>query len=324
MRAVIRTQYCAPALLQIQEIAQPIPNDHEVLIKVIATTVNRTDCAVVSGKPFIIRFFTGLWKPRLASPGTDFAGIIEAVGKGVKHFKIGDRVWGFDDNGLGSQAEYMTLSEDKAMLTIPDNITYQQAAASAEAAHYAYNFINKVNIKPGDNVMLNGATGGIGSAALQLLKNMGATVTATCRGQHMELIKSLGADHVIDYEKEDFTKNKQKYHFVFDAVGKSTFSKCKPLLHPGGIYISSELGPGGQNPFLAMITPLLGGKRVIFPIPLNIKKSLHFIKTLIEAGKFKPLLDERSYPLEDIAAAYHYVASEQKVGNVVLELAPHG
>lgn len=321
MKAVIRTQYCAPALLQIQEVAKPTPKDKEVLIKVYATTVNRTDCAVVSGKPFIMRFFTGLWKPRLASPGTDFAGVIAAVGKGVKQFKIGDRVWGFDDTGLGSQAAYLTLPEDKAIITIPDNITYPEAAASAEAAHYAYNFINKVNIKPGDKVMLNGATGGIGSAALQFLKNLGATVTATCRGQHIELIKALGADKVINYETEDFTKDKEKYHFVFDAVGKSTFSKCKSLLHPGGIYISSELGPGAQNPFLAMITPLLGGKKVLFPIPFNIKGSLHFIKNLLEEGKFKPLIDEHQYQLENIAEAYHYVASEQKVGNVVVMVA---
>ena len=323
MRAIIRTQYGAPEVLQLQEIAQPMPKDQEVLIKVYATTVNRTDCAVVSGKPFIMRFFTGLFKPKLLTPGTDFAGVIEAIGKDVKQFKIGDRVWGFDDNGLGSQAEYMTLREDKAMIRIPDNITYQEAAASAEAAHYAYNFINKVNINPGDKVMLHGATGAIGSAALQFLKNMGATVTATCRGQHIELIKSLGADKVIDYEQEDFTKDKEQYHFVFDAVGKSTFSKCKPLLYPGGVYISSELGPGAQNPFLALITPLLGGKKVKFPIPLDIKGSLQFIKNLLEQGKFKPLIDhEHPYQLENITAAYHYVASEQKVGNVVLQVRP--
>lgn len=323
MRAIIRTQYGAPEVLQLQEIAQPIPKDQEVLIKVYATTVNRTDCAVVSGKPFIMRFFTGLFKPKLFTPGTDFAGVIEAIGKDVKQFKVGDRVWGFDDNGLGSQAEYMILREDKAMIRIPDNITYQEAAASAEAAHYAYNFINKVNINPGDKVMLHGATGAIGSAALQFLKNMGATVTATCRGQHIELIKSLGADKVIDYEQEDFTKDKEQYHFVFDAVGKSTFSKCKPLLYPGGVYISSELGPGAQNPFLALITPLLGGKKVKFPIPLDIKGSLQFIKNLLEQGKFKPLIDhEHPYQLENITAAYHYVASEQKVGNVVLQVRP--
>ncbi|MFN7120172.1 MAG: NAD(P)-dependent alcohol dehydrogenase [Saprospiraceae bacterium] len=289
------------------------------MIKVYATTVNRTDCAIVTGKPFIMRFFTGLFKPTSPTPGTDFAGMIEAVGKDVTDFKVGDRVWGFDDNGLGSQAEYMTLAADKAIITIPDHITYEQAAASAEAAHYAYNFINKVNIKAGDKVMLNGATGAIGSAALQMLKNMGVTVTATCRGQHIELVKSLGTDRVINYETEDFTKDSERYHFVFDAVGKSTFSKCKPLLHPGGVYISSELGPGAQNPLLALITPLLGGKKVIFPIPLDIKRSLHFIKKLLEEGKFTPLI-EKCYPLEQIAEAYQYVMRGQKVGNVVIEM----
>ncbi len=321
MRAIVRTKYGTPDVLQIKEIDKPVPKDKEVLIKVFATTINRTDCAVVSGKPFIMRFFTGLWKPRLASPGTDFAGEIEAVGKAVTHFKVGDRVWGFDDNGLGSQTSYFTLAADKAILLIPELVTYEQAAASAEAAHYAYNFINKVNIKSGTRVMLNGASGAIGSAALQFLKNRGAKVTATCREQHVDTIKALGADRVIDYEKEDFTKDQERYHFVFDAVGKSTFGKCKRLLLPGGIYISSELGPGAQNPFLALITPMLGGKKVIFPVPTDIKGSLQFIKNLLEQGQFSPLLDEHSYKMENIADGYRYVASGQKVGNVLLKVA---
>jgi NADPH:quinone reductase-like Zn-dependent oxidoreductase len=168
----------------------------------------------------------------------------------VTNFKVGDKVWGFDDNGLGSQAQYMTLSANKAIITMPENCSYAQAAASAEAAHYAYNFINKVNLKPGQKVLVNGATGGIGSAAVQMLTQMGIQVTAVVNTKNLELVKSLGANQVIDYTKEDFTKDTEKYDFIFDAVGKSTFGKCKHLLKPNGIYISSELGPGAQNPLL--------------------------------------------------------------------------
>lgn len=320
MKAVVHTQYGSPNLLKINEISKQIPKDNEVLVKVYAATVNRTDCAIVTGTPFIMRFITGLFKPRLLTTGTDFAGKIEAIGKNVTNFKVGNRVWGFDDSGVQSHADYMTFPINKAIITIPDNITYEQAAASAEGAHYAYNCINKVNLTPGQKVMVNGATGAIGSAAVQLLKAMGAQVTATCRGQHTDLVKSLGADKIINYETEDFTKDNEKYHYVFDTVGKSTFSKCKSLLHPGGVYISSELGPNNENPFLAMITPLLGGKKVVFPIPLNIKKSLQVVKNFIEQEKFNPLID-KCYPLEQITEAFQYVSSGQKVGNVVIKMA---
>ncbi|MBK7869268.1 MAG: NAD(P)-dependent alcohol dehydrogenase [Saprospiraceae bacterium] len=321
MKAFIYNQYGPPEVLQLKEVEKPTPKNNEVLIKIYAATVNRTDCGVLWGKPFIIRFFTGLSKPKMPTTGTDFAGVIEAVGKDVKSFKIGDKVLGFDDSGIGSHAEYITFPEHKAIIIIPDSITYEQAAASAEGAHYAYNFINKVNIKAGDNVMLNGATGAIGSAALQMLKAMDVRVTATCRAQHINVIKSLGADKVIDYEKEDFTKDNEKYHFVFDAVGKSTFGKCKPLLHRGGIYISSELGPGNQNPFLALITPLLGGKKVKFPIPFDPKKSLNIIKNLLEQGKFKPVIDDKKFAFEQVPEAFRYAASAQKLGNVVITIA---
>ena len=202
---------------------------------------------------------------------------------------------------------------------MPENCSYAQAAASAEAAHYAYNFINKVNLKPGQKVLVNGATGGIGSAAVQMLTQMGIQVTAVVNTKNLELVKSLGANQVIDYTKEDFTKDTEKYDFIFDAVGKSTFGKCKHLLKPNGIYISSELGPGAQNPFLALFTPMMGGKKVIFPLPSDIKGSLVYIKNLIELGKFKPVI-EKEYPLEEIAEAYRYVASGQKTGNVVINL----
>jgi len=317
MKAVVRTKYGSPDVLKISEIEKPAPGDDEVLIKVYATTVNRTDCGILWGKPFIIRFFTGLIKPKSPVSGTDFAGRVESVGKNVTSYKAGDRVWGFNDEGLGSHAQYMKIAEHKALTTIPDHITYEEAAASGEGAHYAYNFINKVKLEKGQKVLVNGATGAIGSAAVQLLKYFEIHVTAVCDTKNMELVKSLGADRVIDYEKEDFTKEDEQYHFVFDAVGKSTFAKCKPLLLPGGVYMSSELGPGAQNPFLALITPITGNKKVIFPIPVNCKKSVLFIKDLLQKEKFKPVID-RKYPLEKIADAYNYVVTGKKTGNVVI------
>ena len=326
MKAIVYTKYGPPSVLKVKNVEKPTPKDSEVLVSVKATTVNRTDCAMLRAKPFIMRFFTGLFKPTKSILGTEFAGKIEAIGKDVRSFEVGDKVFGFDDSGLSSHAQYITLSEDKALTTIPKNITYEQAAASTEGAHYAYNFINKVNLKSGQKILVIGATGAIGSAAVQFLKYFGANVFAVCNTKNLELVKSLGADKVIDYTKEDFTKDDQKYDVIFDAVGKSSFSKCKPLLKPGGIYISSELGLMAQNIFFALITPIIGnlpgrlaGKKVIFPIPTDIRGSILFIKKLIEQGKFKAVID-RKYPLEQIAEAYKYVEKGQKTGNVVITL----
>lgn len=322
MRAVIYTKYGSPDVLQLKEIPKPVPGDNEVLIRVYATTVNRTDYATVRAIPFFARLFTGLFAPKKQTPGTEFAGIIEAVGKKVSSLEVGDKVFGFNDQGSGSHAQYMTILEDKA-ITIPDNITYEQAAASIEGAHYAYNAVNKVDLRKGQKVLVNGATGAIGSAAVQLLKYFDINVTAVCATKNVELVKTLGASRVIDYTKEDFTKDDQKYNFVFDAVGKSSFFKCKRLLKSGGIYISSDLGYMAQNIFLPLITPiikpLIGNKITIFPIPVDIGKSLLLIKKLIEEGKFKSVID-RKYSLEQIVEAYRYVGKGQKTGNVVITL----
>jgi NADPH:quinone reductase-like Zn-dependent oxidoreductase len=320
MKAAVRSKYGSPDILSIQEIDIPTPKDNEVLVRVYATTVNRTDCAILSGKPFISRLFTGLFKPSLLVTGTDFAGKIEAKGKDVKSFKAGDNVMGFDGMGIKSHAEYLSLAETKLITTIPDNITYEQAAACLEGAIYALSsMIDKVNPKAGQRGIVNGATGAIGSAAVQLLKYLGVHVTAVCDTKNLELVKSLGADRVIDYTKEDFTKDDQKCNFIFDTVGKSSFSKCKPLLIPGGIYISSDPGPNWENAYLPLTTAITGNKKVIFAIPFHMKRSLFLIKNLIEQGRFKPVKD-RKYPLEKIADAYQYVATGQKTGNVVISL----
>ena len=323
MKAIVYTRYGPPDALQLKEVAKPTPVDNEVLVKVYATTVNRTDCATIRAKPFFTRLFTGMFKPKKQIPGTEFAGKIEEIGKNVKSLKVGDKVFGFDDQGSGSHAQYMTISEDEALTTIPRNITYEQAAASTEGAHYAYNFIKKVNLKSGQKVLVNGATGAIGSAAVQILKYFDVNVTAVCNTKNIELVESLGANKVIDYTKEDFTKGEEKYNYVFDTVGKSSFAKCRPLLQSGGIYISSDLGYMAQNVFLPFITPIikpmLGNKKTIFPIPTDVRRSILFIKKLIEEGKFKTVID-RSYPLEQIIEAYKYVEKGQKTGNVIITM----
>jgi NADPH:quinone reductase-like Zn-dependent oxidoreductase len=317
MKAALRLKYGPPAVINVEQTETPKPKAHEILVRVHAATVNRTDCAILSGKPFVMQFFTGLFKPKLPTLGTDFAGIVEAVGEQVADFKVGDRVWGFNDQGMATQAQYAVISTREAMLKIPADISYEQAAASAEGAHYAYNFINKLTLKAGQKVLVNGGTGAIGSALIQMLKSLDLHVTAVCGTQSLARVAALGADRVIDYSQEDFTKEALKYDFVFDAVGKSTFARCKPVLQSNGIYISSELGPNAQNVYLPLFTKFTQGPKVVFPIPSNIPQSLDFIQKLLVSGQFRPLID-RHYPLEDIRAAYTYVASGQKIGNVVL------
>jgi NADPH:quinone reductase-like Zn-dependent oxidoreductase len=256
MKAIIYRQYGPPDVLALEEVEKPVPQDDEVLVRIKATSVNRTDCANLRAKPDIMRLTMGLFKPKNPILGTEFAGDIEAVGKAVTGFKVKDRVFGFDDSGLRSYAEYLTISSAKAMAIMPDAISYEEATACIEGAHYAYNFINKVSIKSGSNVLVNGASGGIGSATVQLLQYLGAEITGVCSTSAMALVKSLGAGRVIDYTVEDFTEIDEKYDFIFDSVGKSTFGKCKALLNPGGVYISSELGPWGQNLFLINIGPI--------------------------------------------------------------------
>ncbi len=322
MKAILHTRYGPPGILKLEEIEKPVPDDDEVLVKVFAATVNRTDSANLRAKPFFMRLVIGLFKPKKKVPGTEFAGVIEAVGKRVSSLKAGEKVFGFDDEGSGSQAQYLTITEDK-VVTMPEGISFEQAAASSEGVHYAYNFINKVNIEKGQNILVNGATGAIGSAAVQLLKNLEVNVTAVCTTKNIELVKSLGANKVIDYTKEDFTEDDQKYSYVFDTVGKSSFFKCRKLLKPGGIYISSDLGYMSQNLFLPLITPIIkplfGNRKTIFPVPVDIKGSLLLVKKLIEQGRFKAVID-RSFPLEEIVDAYQYVETGKKTGNVIITI----
>ncbi len=318
MKAITRNQYGSPDVLELKEIDEPVPKNDELLIRVYTTTVNRTDCGILRGKPFPIRFFTGLLKPSTLVPGTDFAGKVVGIGGAVKDFKVGDRVWGLDDEGLSSHAEYMVIRESRGVAHMPENIAYEEVVACGEGAHYAYNFVNKVAFTAGDKVLVNGATGAIGSAALQILKSMEVYVTAVGNTKNLALLKSLGADKVYNYETEEFTEvDDEKYNFVFDAVGKSTFGKCKKMLLPNGVYISSELGPNAENLYLPLLTKFKGDKRVIFPIPQDCRKSILYISDLIREGKFRPVIDRRYQP-EEIREAYRYVESGQKTGNVIV------
>lgn len=325
MKAAVYTQYGPPSVLQIREVEKPFTKENEVLIKVKTTTVNRTDCANLSAKPFIMRFSLGLFKPKKQIMGTEFAGDVIAIGDKVSLFSIGDKVFGFNDGGVGSYAEYMVVPENTSMAVIPDGLSYEEAAPSLEGAHYAYNFINKVSIKNGSKVLVNGGSGGIGSATIQLLHNLGADITAVCDTKNIELMKQLGARRSIDYTKDDFTKDLEKYDFVFDSVGKSTFGKCKHILNPGGVYISSELGPYLQNIFFSLISALFGslpfqsGRKVKFPYPPNIMRTVVYIKKLMVEGKYKSVVD-KVYPLDEIADAFRYVGKGQKTGNVVIKI----
>jgi NADPH:quinone reductase-like Zn-dependent oxidoreductase len=319
MKAIIHTRYGPPEVLQLAEVPKPTPKDNEVLIKVHATTVNRTDCGFRSAEYFISRFFSGLFRPKNQILGNEFAGEIEAVGKDVKLFQPGDKVFGYNDITFGANAEYMVLVEDGPITMMPGSLTYEEAAPITEGGHYALCDIRAAKVSPGQKVLVNGATGAIGSAAVQLCRYFGAEVTAVCATPHIELVRSLGAKTVIDYTKEDFTKIGDRFDFVFDAVGKSSFGKCKPILKSNGIYISTELGKGGQNPFLALITPILGGKKLLFPIPTINKQDVVFLKELVESGQFKPVID-RSYPMEQMVEATKYVETGQKTGNVVITI----
>lgn len=320
MKAIIHTQYGSPEVLQLKEVEKPTPKDNEVLIKVHATTVNRTDCGFRSAEYFISRFFSGLFRPKNQILGNEFAGEIEAIGKDVKMFQPGDQVFGYNDIQFGAHAEYMVMAEDGPITTMPANLTFEEAAPITEGGHYALCDIRAAKVRSGQKVLINGATGAIGSAAVQLVRYFGAEVTAVCDTKNVELVKSLGANEVIDYTKQDFTKLNQTFDFVFDAVGKSSFGKCKSLLKKGGIYISTELGYMSQNLFLALITPLLGGKKLLFPIPTIGKEDVIFLKELVEAGHYKPVID-RKYSLEQIVEATKYVETGLKTGNVVISTA---
>ncbi len=319
MKAIVYTKYGPPEVAKLMEISKPIPKENEVLVKVYSSTVNRTDAGFRSAEYFISRFWTGLFKPKYQVLGCEFSGIVEEIGSRVTTFKKGDRVFGFNDKTFGGHGEYLTMAESDAVISMPDKASFDQAAALSEGAHYALVDIRAANLERGQHILVYGATGAIGSAAVQLAKHFGAKVSAVCNTKNMSLVKSLGADAVIDYQTQDFTKTDDRFDFIFDAVGKSSFSQCKPLLKEKGIYISTEFGKNGENIWYALTTPIWGGKRLLFPLPTITKQDLEFLKELFEKGEYKPVIDA-VYRLDQIVEAYKYVETGQKTGNVILKI----
>jgi NADPH:quinone reductase-like Zn-dependent oxidoreductase len=320
MKAIVYTKYGPPEVLQLKDVAKPTPKHNEILIKIHATTVNRTDCGFRKPEyPLIIRLINGLFKPRRTILGSELAGEIVSIGKDVKTFKNGDQVFGLTTGDFGAHAEYICIPEKGSITTKPVNMSYEEAAAVCDGLMLAMTYIRKIDFQKSKKILINGASGSIGSACLQLAKYYGAEITAVCNTKNLGLVKSLGADEVIDYTKDDFTKNGQIYDIVIDAVGKSSFFHCKKLLKPGGIYFSTDLGFLSQNIFLALLTPIFNNKKVKFPIPKDSKEDIVFFKELIEAGKYKAVIDRR-YPLEQIIEATMYVEAGQKTGNVVITI----
>jgi NADPH:quinone reductase-like Zn-dependent oxidoreductase len=322
MKAAINSTYGPPSIIKIIDIERPKVGPNDVLVKVHYSSVNRTDIGFLRGKPFVTRFFTGIPKPKYLTVGCEFSGVIEEVGSETKRFKPGDKVFGFDDKDFGGYAEYKIINENKMIETVPHNITLEQAAVSLEGAHYALFYIYKIPKSKKTTIFVNGATGAIGSAGVQLLKASGYYVEASSTTKALNTVKNLGADKVIDWEKQDISKVASKCDIYFDAVGKSTFKQARKILKPGGLYMSSELGPYGQNPILSIFNPLqrmFTKRNIAFPLPSTRQQEAKIIKDHLEQSTFKPLMD-RSYIMKEIPQACDYVESGKKLGNVIIKI----
>jgi len=317
MKAIVYTEYGSPDVLHLKEVAKPTPNENEVLIKIYATSVTSGDCRVRKADPFAIRFFNGLIKPKkITILGNELAGEIEDVGKKVKLFRKGDQVFGQAGMSLGSNAEYICLPEDGALAIKPTNLTYEEAAVIPFGGNTALHFLRKGNIRSGQKVLIYGASGSLGTAAVQLAKYFGAEVTGVCSTSNVELVKSLGSDMVIDYTKENFTKSGQIYDIIFDTTGKSPFSDCVKSLRQNGIYLRA-VHMTLSSIFQGIWTSLTSSKKVIGGVASERKENLVLLKDLIESGKLKPVIDRR-YPFEQIADAHRYVDKGHKKGNVAI------
>ena len=315
MRAVVHDRYGGPEVLRLEEIDRPVPADDEVLVRVEATTVNRSDCGWRSATPFFSRVFTGLRRPKRRILGMEFAGVVEAVGPSVTEFAAGDEVFGV--KGRGAHAEFTSIRESAALAHKPAGMTFEEAAAVCDGAIIALTCLRKAGLRPGQSIVVYGASGSIGTAGVQLARHFGAEVTAVCTTKNVELVRSLGADEVVDYTREDFTRNGKTYDVVFDAVGKHSFRRCRRSVKPGGVYVETDLGFMWHVPPLTLLTRWIGDKRVTIPIPRYTKEEVLFLKGLIEAGEYRAVIDRR-YPLEDVVEATRYVETGQKTGNVVL------
>jgi NADPH:quinone reductase-like Zn-dependent oxidoreductase len=328
MRAIVRTAYGPPDVLQPQDVAKPVPGDHDVLVKVLATSVNYGDLAARNFKaisprefnmPFLFwvmtRLFFGIGKPRTTILGSEFAGEVEATGKNVGSFKPGDPVFGYLGQNMGAYAEYLRVPESGCLTIKPANMTHEEAAVVPYGAIMALNLLRKMDVRPGQKVLINGASGGLGSAAVQLAKFYGAEVTAVCAAPRLPCVKSLGADKAIDYAQTDFSENKETYDLIFDVLGKGSFSRYKKSLKKNGRYLCASFKMGK---LLQMAwTSLAGGRRIVCAIAPGSREDLVSVKELIEAGKITALIDRR-FPLEQAAEAHRYVEAGRARGKVVI------
>jgi NADPH:quinone reductase-like Zn-dependent oxidoreductase len=325
VRAVVYDRYGPPDVQRFEDLAKPVPKEDEVLVRVHATTVNRSDVHIreanrSSGRvvSLLSRSISGLRRPRQRILGSEFAGEVDAVGSAVTEFAVGDRVFGTSGLRFGAHAEFMCVRQSARIAHMPAGLSFEEAAPICDGALNALMCLKMADLRGGRTILIYGASGAIGTAGVQLAKHFGADVTAVCSTKNLELVRSLGADRVIDYTHEDFTKNGKTYDVIFDAVGKHSFKRCRDSLKPGGVYLPTD---GPINMLLAILPARKGAKRVVFQIPPRIpKRDVLFLKELVEAGTYRPVID-RCYPLEDVVEATRYVETQQKVGNVVLTVA---
>ena len=312
MKAVVYERYGPPEVLRIEDVERPVPGEGEILVRNHATTVNRTDCGWRSAKPFIVRYFIGIRRPRRKVLGMEFAGEVEEVGTGVTEFEVGDRVFGVQ--GFGAHAQYVCVKASGAVAHKPDALTFEEAAAVCDGVCIALSCLRHADLREGRNIVVYGASGSVGTAAVQLARHFGAHVTAVCNTKNLELVRSLGADEMVDYERDDFTSNGKTYDVIFDAVGKHSYRRCRRSLKRDGLFVDTDLG------FMWHVLPLmLVNKRVRLGVAKYRKEDVVFLKELIEAGEYRAVIDRR-YPLEQIVEATRYVETGQKTGNVVLTL----
>jgi len=317
VRAVVYDRYGPPDVLRVAESPRPSPRIDEVLVRVRAATVNRTDCGFRNPKPFFVRFFSGLRRPRHRILGTEFAGEVEQVGAAVTEFGPGDRVFGVNADRFGAHAEFVCVRERAPLARLPDGIGFDEGAAAGDGVILALTCLRWARLTRGQRILVYGASGSIGSAAVQLANHIGADVTAVCDSKGVGTVSSLGADRVIDYTRHDFTAIGETFDVVFDAVGKTSFRRCRHLVKRGGAFVETDLGFMWQNPILSLLTWRIAPKRGLMPLPRYRKQELLFLKELLQARQYRAVIDRR-YPLEQIVEATRYVESEQKIGNVVV------
>jgi NADPH:quinone reductase-like Zn-dependent oxidoreductase len=320
MKAIVYKKYGSPNVLELLDIEKPIPKANEVLIRVFATTVTAADCMMRRGDTFLSRILLGLTKPKKKYQilGTEFSGKIEAVGNKVKKFKTSDKVYAFRGFGTGCYAQYKCMNENGSLAIKPGNMEFFEAASVVDGATTALFFLKeKANIQKDQKVLINGASGSIGTFAVQLAKYFGAEVTGVCSTKNVELVKSLGADKVVDYTKEDFAKTDDTYDIIFDTVGKSTFTHCRKVLKSNGKYVVT--GMTLKHILQSVLTKFGNKKKVIFAMSVNKTEALNFIRTLVEEGRLKTIIDKQ-YSLEELREAHAYVENGHKQGNVVIKV----